>query len=54
MTAWLAETLAGSTLLMLLVLALRRPVARIFGALWAYALWLIPAVRLILPPLPDL
>ncbi len=37
---------------MLLVLAVRRPVARPFGAEWAYALWLLPLLRLILPPLP--
>jgi beta-lactamase regulating signal transducer with metallopeptidase domain len=50
-TAWLAETLAAVTAAMLLVLALRRPVARAFGAGWGYALWLTPAARLVLPPL---
>jgi len=45
------ETLVAVTAAMLLVLALRRPVARIFGAGWAYALWLIPALRLVLPSL---
>ena len=53
MTAWLLETFAAATMLMLVVLALRGPVARAFGARWAYALWLVPAVRMILPPLPD-
>ena len=51
MTAWLAQTAFAVTAAMLLVLALRRPVARVFGAGWAYALWLIPAARLVLPPL---
>jgi len=54
MTSWLAETFVTTTLLLLLVLALRGPVARAFGAGWAYALWAVPAVRLILPPLPQL
>src|SRR4051812_10017141 len=53
MTAWLVQTFLGATALMLVVLALRGSVARAFGARWAYALWLVPAVRLILPPLPS-
>ncbi|HEY7810112.1 MAG TPA: M56 family metallopeptidase [Allosphingosinicella sp.] len=52
MTAWLGETAVTLTFLLLLVLALRRPVARAFGAGWAYALWIVPALRLVLPPLP--
>ncbi|HEX5183383.1 MAG TPA: M56 family metallopeptidase [Allosphingosinicella sp.] len=52
MTSWLLHSFEAVTLLMLLVLAIRRPVARLFGAGWAYALWLIPAFRLVLPPLP--
>lgn len=52
MTSWLLHSFVAVSLLMLLVLALRRPVARLFGAGWAYALWLIPAFRLVLPPLP--
>jgi bla regulator protein blaR1 len=54
MIGWLLETFLAVTLLMLLVLAVRRPVARHFGAGCAYALWLLPAVRLVLPPLPEL
>jgi beta-lactamase regulating signal transducer with metallopeptidase domain len=54
MTSWLAETFVTLTLLLLLVLAVRGPVARIFGAGWAYALWAVPALRLLLPPLPQL
>ncbi|HEX8585271.1 MAG TPA: M56 family metallopeptidase [Allosphingosinicella sp.] len=54
MIAWLLESFATTTILLLLVLALRCPVARAFGAGWAYALWAVPAVRLVLPPLPQL
>lgn len=52
MTGWIVETLVASTLLMLLVLALRGPVARLFGPRVAYALWALPALRMVLPPLP--
>jgi bla regulator protein BlaR1 len=51
MISWLAETMLGVTLLMVVALAARRPVARFCGAGWAYALWLLPALRLVLPPL---
>src|SRR3712207_658229 len=54
MIAWLVETLVAVTLLMAMVLLLRGPVARTFGAGWAYALWAVPALRLVLPPLPQL
>jgi beta-lactamase regulating signal transducer with metallopeptidase domain len=54
MISWLVDTMLGVTLLMLLVLAVRRPVARFFGAGWAYALWLLPPLRLVLPPLPQI
>jgi beta-lactamase regulating signal transducer with metallopeptidase domain len=50
-SAWLGGTFLAVTAAMLLVLALRGLVARLFGAGWAYALWLIPAARLVLPPL---
>jgi beta-lactamase regulating signal transducer with metallopeptidase domain len=49
--AWAAETALALTALCLLVLAIRGPVARGFGAGWAYALWLLPLARLITPPL---
>lgn len=52
MIAWATQALLASALLMVLVLALRRGVARVFGARVAYALWALPALRLILPPLP--
>jgi len=54
MIAWLIETFVAVTLLMVMVLLLRGPVARSFGAGWAYALWAVPALRLVLPPLPQL
>lgn len=54
MIAWLLETLVAVTALMAMVLLLRGPVARGFGAGWAYALWAVPALRLVLPPLPQL
>lgn len=51
MTSWLLETLAWTGVLIAAVLFLRRPVARWFGPQFAYALWAIPALRLIMPPL---
>jgi len=53
-TLWLASNMAWATAAMLLVLALRRPAARLLGAGPAYALWLLPALRLVMPPLPSL
>lgn len=53
MIAWAFEALIGSALLMALVLVLRAPVRRAFGPRIAYALWALPALRLILPPLPG-
>ncbi len=50
---WAIEALIASTLLMLLVLALRAPVRRAFGPDIAYLLWLLPVLRLLLPPLPQ-
>lgn len=52
MIAWLIETLVATTLLMLVVLAIRSPVRRTFGASVAYLLWLLPLIRIVLPPLP--
>lgn len=48
--SWLLDTLVWTGALIALVLLLRRPVARIFGAQAAYALWLLPMARLVLPP----
>ena len=47
---WLVENLIWASAAMLLVLAIRHPVAHWFGAGVAYALWLVPALRLIAPP----
>lgn len=54
MIASMIEACFAATLLMLLVLAVRKPVAQLFGAEWAYALWLLPAIIPFLPPLPVL
>lgn len=51
--SWIVETLLASALLMALVLLAREPVARIFGPRVAYMLWLLPALRMILPPIPQ-
>lgn len=51
MTSWLIDTLVWTGALIALVLVLRRPVARWFGPGLAYALWAIPFLRLVLPPL---
>ena len=51
MTGWLVETLVWTGALIAAVLVLRRPVARWFGPQVAYALWAVPALRLVLPPL---
>lgn len=49
--AW-ADTLVTTALLVLLVLIVRKPFARHFGPRLTYALWAVPALRLVLPPLP--
>ncbi|XUU60139.1 M56 family metallopeptidase [Erythrobacter sp. HA6-11] len=51
MTDWLYDTLLWTGVLIGLVLLIRRPVAKAFGPRVAYALWFIPFIRLILPPL---
>ncbi|WP_057882914.1 M56 family metallopeptidase [Tsuneonella troitsensis] len=48
---WLLDTLVWTGVLIALVLAVRQPVARHFGAKIAYALWALPLMRLIMPPL---
>ncbi|MDO7841037.1 M56 family metallopeptidase [Sphingomonas immobilis] len=52
-TGWAIEALLASAALMLLVLAIRRPVRKMFGPDVAYALWALPVLRLCLPPLPQ-
>jgi len=53
MIGWALETFVATTLLMLLVLAIRAPVRRTFGPGVGYALWLLPVLRMLLPPLPG-
>ncbi|UZK70374.1 M56 family metallopeptidase [Sphingomonas sp. S1-29] len=53
MTGWIIETLVATTLLMALVLLLRERVRRAFGPGMAYALWALPVLRMLLPPMPD-
>ena len=53
MIAWMIQSMVAATLLMVLVLAVRRPVAELFGAGWAYALWLLPVLVPLLPPIPS-
>lgn len=50
MIAWLTDTLLYTGVLIALVLVLRRPVARHFGAQMGYALWALPLLRFIMPP----
>ena len=52
MIGWAIETVVATTVLMAVVLLLRRPVRNAFGAPVAYLLWLLPALRMVLPPLP--
>lgn len=51
MSAVLVETLAWTGALIAAVLVLRRPVARVCGPQCAYALWALPALRLVMPPI---
>lgn len=51
MSAVLLETLVWTGAFIGLVLVLRRPVTRSFGPEAAYALWALPALRLVLPPI---
>lgn len=53
MIGWLIETLLATSMLMLAVLVLRNPVRQAFGSSVAYALWALPVLRLVLPPLPG-
>ncbi len=51
--AWAIEALIASAVLIAIVLAVRLPVRRQFGPQVAYALWALPVLRLLLPPLPQ-
>ena len=46
------DTMITTALLVFAVLLIRKPFARHFGPRLGYSLWLIPALRLVLPPLP--
>ena len=48
---WIWDTMFSMTLLMLLVLMIRKPVGHFFGARIAYMLWLLPLARLFMPTL---
>ncbi|MEO9601602.1 M56 family metallopeptidase [Parasphingorhabdus sp.] len=48
---WIWDTMLSMTLLMLLVLAIRKPVSHFFGARIAYLLWILPLARLFMPTL---
>ncbi|PHR61035.1 MAG: hypothetical protein COA43_05155 [Robiginitomaculum sp.] len=47
------QTLLATSVLLAIVLYLRWPVAKKFGAKASYALWAIPVMRFVLPPLPS-
>ena len=53
MTDWLLGTLLATSGLIVLVLLIREPVRRHFGARVAYGLWLIPAARLLMPTITE-
>ncbi|MGB5483538.1 M56 family metallopeptidase [Parasphingorhabdus sp.] len=51
MNQWIWDTMLSMTLLMLLVLMIRKPVSHFFGARIAYLLWILPLARLFMPTL---
>jgi bla regulator protein BlaR1 len=53
LASWAIQALIASTLLMALVMAIRAPMRRLFGPQLGYALWALPLLRLLLPPLPE-
>ena len=48
---WAVQTGLVISVLILIILLIRRPFARMFGANAAYALWSLPLIRLFLPAL---
>lgn len=48
---WIWDSMLSMTLLMLLVLMVRKPVSHFFGARIAYLLWILPLARLFMPTL---
>ena len=53
LSGWAIEALIASTILMIGVLLVRAPVRRLFGPQVAYVLWALPALRLVLPSMPQ-
>ena len=51
MINWIMDTMVSMTLLMALVLIIRKPVSHFFGAHIAYLLWAVPLARLFMPTL---
>ncbi len=51
MTEWFWDTMVSMTLLMALVLMIRKPVAHYFGANISYLLWTLPLARMFMPVL---
>jgi beta-lactamase regulating signal transducer with metallopeptidase domain len=49
--SWVLQTGLVVSLLIIIVLVIRRPFARFFGANAAYALWSLPLIRLVMPGL---
>lgn len=47
--SWVVQTGLGVSLLIVVILFVRRPFARMFGANATYALWSLPIIRLFLP-----
>ena len=54
MIAWWFGNVAMASLIVLAVIVIRLPAARWLGAGAAYALWLVPLLRLVAPPMPSL
>src|SRR3954469_23645328 len=53
MIGWAVGTAVAVSVLIVIVLGVRRPVGRLFGAQAAYALWAAPLIRALMPPLPE-
>ena len=51
MDTWILDTMVSMTLLMAVVLIIRKPVSHYFGAHIAYLLWALPLARLFMPTL---
>jgi len=51
---WAANTGLSVSILIVLVLLVRKPVTKFAGAGAAYALWLLPLIRFVMPALPVL